>query len=100
MKLQLLLILALLGGCTVAVTHPSKTTAEMKADIDFCTRYADEVYWADAVAAHYEAYDCLEGKGYRREGESASPAGKKGLAEPPKPTTAQPCTVPCARKLG
>jgi hypothetical protein len=64
--LALLALPVLIGACTAQVTHPTKTLAEQKADIDFCTKWANHKYRIDPVAALLNAYDCLEAKGYEK----------------------------------
>jgi len=66
-KLSLSLSLVLLAGCAAQVSHPSKSEPEMRADIQLCTRQANHKYWMDPIAALYNAYDCLEARGYRRD---------------------------------
>ena len=94
------LLALLLGGCATEVWHPTKSDAEMRADIDQCTDAANDKYWMDPIAALLNAQDCLEAKGYRK--------GKSGLAEEVERTVhedrvkkkqpTQPCAVPCRRK--
>jgi hypothetical protein len=91
---------ALLPACTASVYHPTKSGAEMQADIDQCTRRANRRYWMDPVAALYRAYDCLEARGYRRdEGDFAARVeramGERPEAPPARPE--RPCRVPCRR---
>jgi hypothetical protein len=86
-----------LPACAAHVTHPTKTTAEMQVDIDLCTREANHRYWMDPIAALYNAYDCLEAKGYQRDGAELTTkvdeamGGKAARAKEP----ARPCRVPC-----
>jgi hypothetical protein len=103
MRLRLLhalpvpLILPLIAACTASVTHPTKTEAEMRTDIDLCTRDANRRYWMDPVAALYNAYDCLEAKGYRRSRNDMAAQVERALGEDrarPRPPAA-PCRVPC-----
>ena len=100
---------SLLAGCATQVSHPTKSTAEMQADIDLCTGEAERKYWMDPVAALYNSYDCLEAKGYQRDrsdfaskveralGEApARRAAATGPATPPPPAEpGKPCKVPC-----
>jgi hypothetical protein len=93
-------------ACTASVYHPTKSAGEMQADVDLCTREANRRYWMDPIAALYNAYDCLEAKGYSRSerdfankveralGEGQAPAAAKAAEERQK---AQPCQVPCKR---
>ena len=103
MKPGLLLITALLCGCTAQVTHPTKTVAEMEVDIDQCTDAANHKYWMDPVAALYTAYDCLEAKGYRRTHKDLSARVEQAIEgrRPPTQgaTPAAPCRVPCRRQF-
>ncbi len=100
MKLPLSLSLVLLAGCAAQVSHPTKSEPEMRADIRLCTRQANHKYWMDPVAALYNAYDCLEAKGYRREhGDLAGQVERamgENRAQPKGP--AQACRVPCPRR--
>jgi hypothetical protein len=101
MKFLLLVLLALLPACAAQVTHPTKSETEMRADIKLCTDRANHKYWMDPVAALYNAYDCLEARGYSRDrsglaGQVEQAVGEgraKGKAAP-----AQPCRVPCGRR--
>jgi hypothetical protein len=91
-------------ACTASVYHPTKSASEMQADVRLCTNDANRRYWMDPVAALYNAYDCLEAKGYSRSqrdfattveralGEG-QPAAQKA-AEKQRPMT---CQVPCKR---
>lgn len=92
--------LASLAGCTASVTHPTKSPAEMQADIDQCTEWANRRYWMDPVAALYNAYDCLEARGYRRDERDFAARVERGFGEraPPSREGARaPCRVPCRR---
>jgi hypothetical protein len=101
MTARMLPLLFLLAGCAAHVSHPTKSVEEMRSDIDLCSDQANHKYWMDPIAALYNAYDCLEAKGYRRnEGDTAAKV-EKALGEsrarrtqeaPPKP-----CLVPCPR---
>jgi hypothetical protein len=99
--ISLLLALPLLaGGCMAQVSHPTKTAAEMQADIDLCTDAANRKYWMDPVAALYNAYDCLEAKGYRRSSKDLAAEVEKAVGErpagaPAPKAPARPCKVPC-----
>ncbi|HEX8191320.1 MAG TPA: hypothetical protein VF552_00325, partial [Allosphingosinicella sp.] len=53
-------------ACTASVYHPTKSAGEMQADVNLCTRESNRRYWMDPIAALYNAYDCLEAKGYSR----------------------------------
>ncbi len=52
---------------TTKVYNPNKTAAQQQADIAFCSDEANRKFWMDSIAALYNAYDCLEAKGYTRE---------------------------------
>ena len=100
-KLPILLLpLLLLPGCATEVTHPSKSEAEMKADIDGCTSWANRKYWMDPIAALLNAYDCLEAKGYQRGRSGLETKVQKAVNEDrvknDKPIL--PCRVPCTTK--
>ena len=103
MKLLLLSPLLLLAAaCAAQVTHPTKSTAEMQADIDLCTDEANRKYWMDPVAALYNAYDCLEAKGYERDRRDFPAKVERALGEAPARRAkaaepAKPCPVPCRR---
>ena len=101
MKLLLLPLLALLTACAAKVYHPTKSEPEMRADIKLCTDQANHKYWMDPIAALYNAYDCLEAKGYRRgqkdlAGQVEQALGEGQRARQPKPPN-QPCAVPCGK---
>jgi hypothetical protein len=93
-----LLAAAVLSGCTAAVYHPTKSGAEMQADIDQCTSQAQRRYWMDPVAALYRSYDCLEARGYQRDEDDVATRVERALGERPPPRrTAEPCRIPCRR---
>jgi hypothetical protein len=91
----------MLAGCAAKVSHPTKSVAEQQVDIDACTDWANRKYWMDPIAALYNAYDCLEAKGYKK--------GKAGLEEQVRRSSENdrarkraadpslPCVVPCKR---
>ena len=89
----------MLAACTASVSHPTKTAAEMQADIDMCTAEANRRYWMDSIAALYNAYDCLEAMGYRRDrsgfAAQVEEALGEGSAKRSGGTAAEPCRVPC-----
>ena len=99
MKHLLLALFALLPACATEVYHPTKSEAEMQVDIDQCTDWANNKYWMDPIAALYNAYDCLEAKGYKRGHKGLTTKVEKSMSErkpaPRAPT--QPCVVPCRR---
>ena len=87
----------LLAGCAAQVSHPTKSEPEMRADIKLCTDQANHKYWMDPIAALYNAYDCLEAKGYRRDRKDLAAEVEKAVGEgrsQPKAPPA-PCKVPC-----
>ena len=97
MKPLLFLPLAMLtGGCAAEVTHPTKSLAEMEIDIDQCSTAAKDRYWMDPIAALYNAYDCLEARGYQRANAEVKARVEKAVARVPAGNTgALPCRVPC-----
>jgi hypothetical protein len=99
MKALLALSFVLVTACAAQVTHPSKTPAQMQADIDLCTNQANRDYWMDPVAAMYHAYDCLEAKGYQRDSAHISTQVEKALGDAPKKPKgpAKACAVPCRK---
>ena len=106
MKPVLLFFLPLLvaaAACTANVYHPTKSGAEMEADVDQCTHRANRRYWMDPVAALYNAYDCLEARGYRRNERDMAARVERALGErqAPAPSTPDgrrlPCRVPCRK---
>ena len=108
MKLQLplyALIAAAVPACTATVYHPTKSGAEMDADVGVCTREANRRYWMDPIAALYNAYDCLEAKGYSRSERDFATRVERAMGErdPPaskakaEPQRRVPCQVPCRR---
>ncbi|HEX9933004.1 MAG TPA: hypothetical protein VGB08_09205 [Allosphingosinicella sp.] len=91
---------AALPACTANVYHPTKTAAEMQADVDSCTATANGRYWMDPVAALYRAYDCLEARGYQRSERDFAARVERALGERRREraaTTAEPCAIPCRR---
>ena len=89
-------LILLAPACATKVYHPSKSPPEMQADIKFCSDEANRRFWMDPVAALYNAYDCLEAKGYSRaqaeadkKVERAVTRGRRGLAP------GEVCQVPC-----
>lgn len=87
----------MLAGCATKVTHPTKSASEMQADIKLCTDEANRRYWMDPVAALYNAYDCLEAKGYQRSHSDVAAQVEQAVGERPaaKPSSTEPCQVPC-----
>ena len=86
-----------LAACAAQVSHPTKSEPEMRADIKLCTDQANRKYWMDPIAALYNAYDCLEARGYKRERKGLSTEVERAMGESrsqPRPPPA-PCKVPC-----
>lgn len=95
---SLLLVLPLLAsGCATKVYNPNKTAAQQQADIAYCSDEANRRFWMDSIAALYNAYDCLEAKGYTREQPALAAELERafGGARPKKSGPVQPCKVPC-----
>ena len=74
----------------------------MQADVSLCTDEAHRKYWMDALAALYEAYDCLDAKGYVRgnkrlaeQVEQSARQSRRAQPKPVQPASRQPCRVPC-----
>jgi hypothetical protein len=89
-----------LAACTATVTHPTKSAAEMNADVTACTRESNRRYWMDPVAALYTAYDCLEARGYQRSERDFAAKVERAMGErapPPPAHPPGPCRVPCRR---
>lgn len=91
-------------ACTATVYHPTKSGAEMQADVDLCSRQANRRYWMDPIAALYNAYDCLEAKGYSRDERDFAARVERAMgerdgsgAQPPSAAPRGPCPVPCRR---
>lgn len=100
MKPLLPFALLLAAGCAAKVYHPTKSAAEMQADIDRCSDWANHKYWMDPLAAYLNASDCLEELGYRKRGPELEGQVKQSLAVRPRPSgsVAKPCAVPCRRR--
>ena len=92
-------------ACTASVYHPTKSASEMQADVDLCTHAANRRYWMDPIAALYNAYDCLEAKGYSRNRRDFATRVERALGEGRPAAAAEaaeerrrlPCQVPCKR---
>ena len=96
--LLLPLLLLAAGGCTTKVYNPNKSAAQQQADIAFCSEEANRKFWMDGIAALYNAYDCLEAKGYTREQPALAAELERAFGgTPPKKPSAPvlPCKVPC-----
>lgn len=95
-----LLLTLVLTGCATEVTHPTKSSEEMRVDIDQCTDWANRKYWMDPVAALLNAQDCLEEKGYRKGRAGFDAEVERTVHEDrvKKKQPTQPCAVPCRRK--
>jgi hypothetical protein len=100
MRPLLLALLLLAGGCTTKVYNPNKTAAQQQADIAFCSDQANRKFWMDSIAALYNAYDCLEAKGYTREQPALAAELERafGGTPPKKPGPVLPCKVPCRER--
>ena len=97
MRLLLLALPLLVGGCATKVYNPSKTAAQQQVDIAFCSEEANRQFWMDAIAALYNAYDCLEAKGYTREQPALAAELERAFGGTPAKKTVPlaPCKVPC-----
>ena len=96
MKLLVSLSFGLLAGCAAQVTHPTKSVSEMQVDIDQCTTTANHKYWMDPVAALYNAYDCLEARGYHRSNADLAAKVEKAVeGRSPVKVGGAPCRIPC-----
>jgi hypothetical protein len=95
-RLLLLGIVLVAGGCTTTVSHPTRTAAQQKADIRRCNAAAERRYKYDAISLTVAAFNCLEAKGYRREGTVPGLRKTRGASAPAGGVTPKrPCTVPC-----
>lgn len=114
----LLLLLLPLSACVTKLSHPTKSEAEMRADIDACLDQAVADRPAKGIALDPlgeldDAYECLGKLGYSKgETRKATVAAHKALTVPTSkgtpgraPATApgsggkgQPCQIPCTRK--
>jgi len=97
MKLAILLAPLLLVACATRVTHPERSTEQMRADVERCSDQANRRYWMDPVAALYNAYDCLDALGYQRNRTGFEAFVEEQLAGRRRPAPAGPayCQVPC-----
>jgi hypothetical protein len=97
MRLLLLALPLIVGGCATKVYNPSKTAAQQQADIRYCSDEANRRFWMDSIAALYNAYDCLEAKGYTREQPALAAELERAFGGTPskKRGPVQPCKVPC-----
>ena len=118
MRRSALLLLLPLCACVTKLSHPNKTEAEMRVDIDRCVDQAVADRPAGGIALDPlgeldDAYDCLEKLGYSKgQTQQATVAAHKALTvptskpatgQPPASTPAsgaagQPCRVPCVKK--
>jgi hypothetical protein len=92
-----------LAGCAAQVQHPTKTLAEQQVDIDQCTDAANDKYWMDPIAALYNAYDCLEARGFKRGNKDVAARVERAVKDRPARPPAQPqapCRVPCGTPRG
>ena len=89
-------LLLLAPACATKVYHPAKSPTEMQADIRFCSDEANRKFWMDPVAALYNAYDCLEAKGYSRAQAQAGKNVERAVARSRKRLApGEVCRVPC-----
>jgi hypothetical protein len=98
MRVLLLALPLIAGGCATKVYNPTRTLAQQRADIQFCSDEANRRFWMDSIAALYNAYDCLEARGYTREKPAFGAELERALGGPPppkKPDPVLPCRVPC-----
>lgn len=97
MKLVLCVSVLLLTACTATVWHPERTREQMQADIGRCTDEAERRHSLDAVSALYDAFNCLEAMGYRRDQTGLASQVDRNLKQ--RPSAARPpgapCQVPC-----
>lgn len=115
----LLLLLALpLCACVTKLSHPTKTAAEMRADIDGCVDQAVAARPAKGIALDPlgeldDAYECLGRLGYSK-GETRqatlaahqaltvpttkAAAGQAPSAAPGTKAAGKPCRIPCVKK--
>ena len=102
-RLFTMALAVLLAGCAARVSHPTKTLAEQQVDINMCTDAANDKYWMDPIAALYNAYDCLEARGYKRGNKDVAAKVERAVKErPPRPGAEPPtpCKVPCRNPRG
>jgi hypothetical protein len=94
-SLTLLLLLSISAGCSTQAYHPSKTPAQMRADIQQCKKEARRKFWSESMSAAGYAYECLEQNGYVVE--DARWKWDSNTASQPEtpPAPAKPCRVPC-----
>ena len=97
MRLLLFVLPLLVAGCATRVYNPNKTAQQQAADIELCSDYANGRFWMDSIAALYDAYDCLEAKGYTREQKGLAADLERALGGGPrkKPGPVKACVVPC-----
>jgi hypothetical protein len=112
----LLLLLLPLPACVAKLSHPTKSEAEMRVDIDRCLDQAVAGRPAKGIALDPlgeldDAYECLGKLGYSKgETRKATVAAHKALTVPTSRPTAgqaaapvagakgQPCAIPCLKK--
>ena len=97
MRLLLFAVPLLAAGCATKVYNPAKTAEQQAADIQVCSDEANRKFWMDSIAALYNAYDCLEAKGYTREQPAMGAELERALGggTQKKPGPPLPCKVPC-----
>jgi hypothetical protein len=97
MRVLLLALPLIAGGCATKVYNPTRTLDQQQADIQFCSDEANRRFWMDSIAALYNAYDCLEAKGYTREKPALGAELERALGgpAPQRAGPVLPCRVPC-----
>ena len=93
--------LLLAGGCATNVTHPTRNSAQMRADVATCSDRAHARFQLDPVAALYNAYDCLEAMGYQRHRSGFEAFVEENFAGRRRPAQSgvRVCQVPCRNGL-
>ena len=100
-----------LAACVTEVSHPTKTKAEMQADIDRCIDQAVEGRPAglsiDPLGELEDTYVCLEKLGYSRGKATRDEVATRTAQRPPRRVEpegeakpAEPCRVPCNKPDG
>ena len=93
-----------LAACVAKVSHPTKTQADMQADIDRCIDEAVAGRPAglaiDPLGELEDTYDCLEKLGYSRGKATRDEVATRAAERPPRHQghdrkPAEPCRVPC-----
>ena len=117
MRRSALLLLLPLCACVTKLSHPTKSEAEMRVDIDRCVDQAvadrpTKGLALDPLGELDDAYDCLEKLGYTKgQTQQATVAAHKALTVPTSKPAAgqapitpagpgakgQPCSIPCKK---